>query len=137
MIRRRRNRDGTRARMAEANARDNAARIIARNLRNNIIGTYNGVGLVARIKINPSKQDRETGVVSRGDFRGSRIERVIGTEGIIYVARVANHPRYSRRTITASANSTRQLFRKLQEGMEANRRSCCRCYPDQTTFNVW
>ena len=122
MIRRRRNRDGTRARMAEANARDNAARIIARNLRNNIIGTYNGVGLVVRIKINPSKQDRETGVVSGGDFRGSRIERVFDIDlegaGLRYVARVVNHPRFSRRTITASANSTRQLFRKLQAGRE-------------------
>ena len=114
MIRRQRRRDGTRARMAEARERTAARDVIARNLRNNIIGTYNGVGLVVRIKINPSKQDRETGIVSSGDFRGSPIERVIGTEGIIYVARVANHPRYSKRTITASANSARQLFRKLE-----------------------
>ena len=98
---------------------DRAARVLSRNMRNNILGVYEGIGLVPRIKVTPSKQDIQRGFLISGDFSGSSLERVFDIDdegaGLRWVAVVRNHPRYSQRTITMMGNNLRQLYAKLEK----------------------
>ena len=101
---------------------DRASRVLSRNIRNNIMGIYEGVGLIPRIKITPSNEDIQRGYLISGDFAGSSLERVFDIDdegaGLRWVAVVPNHPRYSQRTITKMGNNLRQLYAKLDKERE-------------------
>ncbi|MDB4337253.1 hypothetical protein N9991_00730, partial [bacterium] len=94
---------------------DRASRVLSRNMRNNILGIYEGVGLIPRIKVTPSKQDIKRGYLTSGDFSGNSIETVIDGGKIRWVVVVPNHPRYSQRTITTGGNNLQRLYTKLEK----------------------
>ena len=102
----------------ERNQTDAASRI-TRRLRRNVFGTYNGVGLVPRIRITPNQNERRTRVLDAGKRWGGRRIDLIRMEGLdgmieeIWLVRVTNHEEYSNRTFSAKANNLAELYRKL------------------------